>query len=48
MTVTALLVAGLSLAAAWPERWDTKIKSWSGKFEALIEMLRPGGPPPAP
>lgn len=47
LTVAAFLVAGLSLAAAWPESWDTKIKSWSGKVEALIEMLRPDGPRPA-
>lgn len=46
LTVAALLVAGLSLAAAWPGNWDTKIKSWSRKTEALIEMLRPDGPRP--
>lgn len=43
LTVTALLVAGLSLAAAWPEIWDTKIASWRSKAEALIEMLMPDG-----
>jgi len=46
LTVAAILVAGLSLAAAWPEHWDTKIKSWSGKAEAFIEMLRPDSPRP--
>lgn len=46
LTVAAFLVAGLSLAAAWPESWDTKIRSWSGKAEALIEMLRPDDPRP--
>ncbi len=44
LTAAALLVAGLSLATAWPESWDTEIKSWISKTEAFIERLRPDDP----
>ena len=47
LTVAAVLVAAMSLAAAWPESWDTKIKSWNGKVQTLIEKFRPDGPRPA-
>lgn len=41
LTVAALLVASLGLASAWPESWNTTMKSWNGKAQALIEKFSP-------
>lgn len=47
LTMAALLVAGLSFAAAWPETWNTSIKSWNEKTQALIEKFLPDGQRPS-
>ncbi|GAB2836629.1 hypothetical protein GCM10027276_44120 [Comamonas piscis] len=39
LTVVALGVAALSLAAAWPEDWGEKIKSLNKKSQTLIEKI---------
>ncbi len=40
LTLVALVVAGLSLAAAWPDRWDTKIRSINEKAQILLEEIQ--------